>query len=143
MDAKYWILSALVIVGICPQVGNAWEFDCIYDVSPLSYGASPTVYAQASITSTEALVYTNVGIAAAAATSQPPGATMGPTLYVWSIPFNTAMRVQNVFAFPPFSALYQIQAQGQMWYFFNGTVVTYPPTSTDFCAGEGYVVPSP
>lgn len=140
MNKKYWMKAWLVALTLIPVTSSAFEFHCLYDPSPLPYGASPTLWSELTISSSDSYVFKFASIMSTATTV---GATVGPQSNTWTIsPSSQSHPVQWILAAPPFSSEYSLQSYGRMWFFIRGaTPVFYPSQTGDFCAAVGFVSP--
>lgn len=142
MSAKRWVEGVAIALTLVPTTGNAFDFDCLYDPSPLQYGPNPTLFSELKLDSSEATVFDFANILSTASTA---GFTTGPRSYGTQIPnIPKAWVARWVFIGPPFTATYSLQSYGKVWFYIGGgTPVFYPNQTGDFCAAQGLVSPQP
>lgn len=109
-------LCALLAISFVPMASADIEFDCHYDVSPLNYGANPTIFSRFRVTSPELGDFFKATSVTLTNTATHSGTTVGPmtmTANKTLPPQGPVWIVNNTFAWPPYSAVWSMSGRAE------------------------------
>lgn len=134
-------LFMLVLLGTSTGSRSDVFFDCIYGPTPLEYGANPTIYSEFELSNPQLgnLFYAvSVSIANTATSG---GDTVGPVLIQRNKPAPPpgVWKVQNVFAFPPYSATWNVTGVATWINVICVGGSCFHDPQSDFCAAQALI----
>lgn len=135
-------LLGLILFSISCGAHSAVSFDCIHGETPLGYGANPTLWSEFALSNPQLgnLFYgISVKIVNTATSPFGPAGPVTVTRSKPTPPHPTVWKVQNVFAYPPFSADWALASTATWVNLICVGGSCFEEHELDFCAGEAFI----